>query len=72
MAQMVGCKDLGVDCEFKSEINEADVDTTVRQTIEHAKVAHPELHEQMDQVDLALRAKIADLMRQSKYHQQTT
>lgn len=71
MAQSVGCKDLGVDCSFVLEVDEGNVEEVVSDTIKHARVAHPEFNQQLPELEGKIRSTVADLLRQSKYLEQS-
>ena len=71
MAQKFGCRDLGVDCEYEVDITDMDTEEVARETIKHARVAHPEFNQQLPELQDKIRSTVDDLKRQSKFLQQS-
>jgi predicted small metal-binding protein len=70
MSKTFGCEDVGGDwCPWRMFVNEGEEDLIVEATLKHAEKYHPEFAADPTN-EAQIRAKIANLLQQSKYYEQ--
>lgn len=67
MPKTLGCEDLGFDCPWRVVAEEGQEDLVVASTVEHAKLSHPELAQDVPQLSSTLNSHIRNLYQQAGF-----
>ncbi len=67
MAKTLGCQDVGFECPWRVTAEEGQEEVMVAATIEHAKLSHPELTEDLPQLTSTLQGHISNLYEQAGF-----